>query len=60
MGSGIISFIFIIVVVGSVIFGFIWSMVDLVFNSIDRHEFDPKSFWLSVAFLQFYQSMEKN
>lgn len=51
MGSGIISFIFIIVVVGSVIFGFMWSMIELVSNSIDWHEFDPKSFWLSVAFL---------
>lgn len=51
MGSGSISFIFIIVVVGSVICGFIWPMIDLVFISIYRHEFDLKSFWLSVAFL---------
>lgn len=51
MGSGIISFIFIIVVVGSVICGFIWPMIDLVFISIYRHEFDLKNFWLSVAFL---------
>ena len=53
MGSGSISFIFIIVVVGSVIFGFIWSMTNLVYNSIDDHKFDPISFWLSIAFLIF-------
>lgn len=54
MGSGSISFIFIIVVVGVMICGFIWSMVTLVYNSIDERRFDPISFWLSIAFLIFF------
>lgn len=57
MGSGSISFIFIIVVVGVMICGFIWSMVTLVYNSIDERRFDPISFWLSIAFLIFLHSV---
>ena len=53
MGSGSISFIFIIVVVGIMISGFLCSLVTLVYNSIDDHKFDPISFWLSIAFLIF-------
>src|SRR5574344_1774153 len=53
MGSGNISFIFIIVVVGIIISGFLCSLVTLVYNSIDDHKFDPISFWLSIAFLIF-------
>ena len=51
MGSGYISSIFIIVVAGSMICGFIWSMLALIYKSIDEHEFNPVSFWLSIAFL---------
>lgn len=53
MGSGSISFIFIIVVVGIMIGGFLCSIITLVYNSIDEHRFDPISFWLSIAFLIF-------
>lgn len=53
MGSGSISFIFIIVVVGIMIGGFLCSIVTLVYNSIDERRFDPISFWLSIAFLIF-------
>lgn len=51
MGSGSISFIFIIVVVGIMIGGFLCSMVTLIYKSIDEREFNPVSFWLSIAFL---------
>ena len=51
MGSGYISSIFIIVVTGSMICGFIWSMLTLIYKSIDEHKFDSASFWLSIAFL---------
>ena len=51
MGLGYISFIFIIVVVGIIIGGFLYSIITLVYNSIDEHRFDPISFWLSIAFL---------
>lgn len=51
MGSGSISFIFIIVVVGIMIGGFLCSIITLVYNSIDERRFDPISFWLSIAFL---------
>lgn len=54
MGSGSISFIFIIVVVGIMISGFLCSLVTLVYNSIDERRFDPISFWLSIAFLIFF------
>lgn len=53
MGSGSISFIFIIVVVGIMIGGFLCSIITLVYNSIDERRFDPISFWLSIAFLIF-------
>lgn len=53
MGSGYISLIFIINMVGIMACGFIWSMVTLIYNSIDEHEFNPVSFWLSIAFLIF-------
>lgn len=53
MGSGSISFIFIIVVVGIMIGGFLYSIITLVYNSIDERRFDPISFWLSIAFLIF-------
>lgn len=53
MGSGSISFIFIIVVVGIMIGGFLCSIIILVYNSIDERRFDPISFWLSIAFLIF-------
>lgn len=53
MGSGSISFIFIIVVVGIMIGGFLCSIITLVYNSIDEHRFDPISFWLSITFLIF-------
>lgn len=53
MGSGSISFIFIIVVVGIMIGGFLCSIITLVYNSIDECRFDPISFWLSIAFLIF-------
>ena len=53
MGSGSISFIFIIVVVGIMISGFLCSIITLVYNSIDERRFDPISFWLSIAFLIF-------
>ena len=53
MGSGSISFIFIIVVVGIMIGGFLCSISTLVYNSIDERRFDPISFWLSIAFLIF-------
>lgn len=53
MGSGSISFIFIIVVVGVMIGGFLCSIITLVYNSIDERRFDPISFWLSIAFLIF-------
>ena len=53
MGSGSISFIFIIVVVGIMIGGLLCSIVTLVYNSIDERRFDPISFWLSIAFLIF-------
>ena len=53
MGSGSISFIFIIVVVGIMIGGFLCSLITFVYNSIDEHKFDPISFWLSIAFLIF-------
>ena len=52
MGSGS-SFIFIIVVVGIMIGGFLCSIITLVYNSIDERRFDPISFWLSIAFLIF-------
>lgn len=51
MGSGDISLIFIISMVGIMACGFIWSMVTLIYKSIDEHEFNPVSFWLSIAFL---------
>ena len=51
MGLGYISLIFIINMVGIMICGFIWSMVTLIYKSIDEHEFNPVSFWLSIAFL---------
>lgn len=51
MGSGYISSIFIIVVVKSMICVFIWSMLTLIYKSIDEHKFDSASFWLSIAFL---------
>ena len=41
MGSGYISLIFIIVMVGSMICGFICSMIELVYKSIDEHKFSP-------------------
>ena len=53
MGLGSISFIFIIVVVGIMIGGFLCSIITLVYNSIDERRFDPISFWLSIAFLIF-------
>lgn len=53
MGSGSISFIFIIVVVGIMLGGFLCSIITLVYNSIDERRFDPISFWLSIAFLIF-------
>ena len=53
MGSGSISFIFIIVVVGIMIGGFLCSIITLVYNSIDERRFDPISFWLSITFLIF-------
>ena len=53
MGSGSISFIFIIVVVGIMIGGFLCSIITLVYNSIDERRFNPISFWLSIAFLIF-------
>ena len=53
MGSGSISFIFIIVAVGIMIGGFLCSIITLVYNSIDERRFDPISFWLSIAFLIF-------
>lgn len=53
MGSGSISFIFIIVMVGIMIGGFLCSIITLVYNSIDERRFDPISFWLSIAFLIF-------
>lgn len=53
MGSGYISLIFIINMVGFMIFGFIWSMVTLIDTSIDDHKFSPVGFWLSLAFLIF-------
>ena len=53
MGSGSISFIFIIVVVGIMIGGFLCSIITLVYNSIDERRFDPISFWLSIVFLIF-------
>ena len=51
MGSGYISSIFIINMVGVMICGFILSMVTLIYKSIDEREFNPVSFWLSIAFL---------
>ena len=51
MGSGYISSIFIISMVGVMICGFILSMVTLIYKSIDEREFNPVSFWLSIAFL---------
>lgn len=54
MGSGYISLIFIINMAGIMICGFIWSIITLVYNSIDERRFDPISFWLSIAFLIFF------
>ena len=53
MGSGIISLIFIIVIVGGMMCGFFVSMAFLIYTSIDDHEFSPVGFWLSLAFLIF-------
>jgi uncharacterized membrane protein len=53
MGSGNISFAFIMIMLVGMAFGFISSMIDLIYNSIDGHEFKPTSFWLAIAFLIF-------
>lgn len=50
MGSGYISSIFIINMVGVMICGFIWSMVTLIYKSIDEREFNPVSFWFIYSF----------
>ena len=51
MGSGVIFFIFLIVIVSFCICGFIYAFVGLIYNHIEEQTFEPKLFLLSIGFL---------
>lgn len=51
MGSGVIFFCFLIVVVSLLICGFISMLIELIFIHIEEQTFSPKFFWLSIGFL---------
>jgi hypothetical protein len=51
MGSGVIFFIFLIVIAAFCICGFIYVFTGLLYNHIEEKTFEPKLFWLSIGFL---------
>lgn len=51
MGSGVIFFTFLIVIVSLCICGFICVFTGLLYNHIEEQTFEPKLFWLSIGFL---------
>lgn len=51
MGSGVIFFCFLIVVVALFICGFISMLIELIYIHIEEQTFSPKFFWLSIGFL---------
>lgn len=51
MGSGVIFFCFLMVVVSLFICGFISMLTALIYNHIEEHCFEPKYLWLSIGFL---------
>lgn len=51
MGSGVIFFCFLIVVVSLFICGFISMLIELIYIHIEEQTFSPKFFWLSIGFL---------
>lgn len=50
MGSGIIFFIFLLVIVSICICGFISTFVELIYHHVEEQTFNPKFFWLSIGF----------
>ena len=51
MGSGVIFFCFLMVVVSLFICGFISMLIELIYIHIEEHCFEPKYLWLSIGFL---------
>ena len=51
MGSGVIFFIFLVVVVSLFVCGFISMLIELIYIYIEEQTFSPKFFWLSIGFL---------
>ena len=51
MGSGVIFFCFLMVVVSLFICGFISMLIELIYIHIEEQTFSPKFFWLSIGFL---------
>lgn len=51
MGSGVIFFIFLVVIVALCICGFIYALAGLIYSHIEERTFEPKSFWFSIGFL---------
>lgn len=51
MGSGVIFFIFLVVVVSLFVCGFISMLIELIYIHIEEQTFSPKFFWLSIGFL---------
>ena len=51
MGSSVIFFTFLIIVVSICIGGFIGMLTALIYNHIEEHCFEPKYLWLSIGFL---------
>ena len=51
MGSGVICFTFLIVIVSICICGFIGMLTALIYNHVEEHCFEPKYLWLSIGFL---------
>ena len=50
MGSGVIFFVFLVVIVSICVCGFIGMLTGLIYNHVEDHTFDPKLFWLSIGF----------
>ena len=51
MGSSVIFFTFLIIVVSICVCGFIGMLTGLIYNHVEERTFEPKLFWLSIGFL---------